>query len=57
MSILRELTEANGPEHARQDHIATNLPIVALWINDGLELEDAQCVLALLLLQHKTEVP
>ena len=40
--ILRQLTQNRLPANARQDTLANILPEVAIWIDDGLELEDDQ---------------
>ena len=55
MEILRRLSQNQDPAIVRQDHLGNNRPGIALWINDGLELEDAQYVFEWLV-QSFTEV-
>jgi hypothetical protein len=43
-SILQQLREYNNAATTRQDHIILDEPLSAVWINDGLELEDDQYV-------------
>ncbi len=45
VSILWQLTQIQDPANIHQDRILPNgQAAVALWINDGLELEDEQYV-------------
>jgi len=44
-SVLQQLTQIQEPINARQDRVLPNgQAAAALWINDGLELEDEQYV-------------
>jgi hypothetical protein len=41
-AILRELSQQHDPANARPQIPGENVPAIALWLNDGLELEDTQ---------------
>jgi hypothetical protein len=44
VSILQQLSDLRVPANAHQDHVVPDRERAeaAIWINDGLELEDAQ---------------